>query len=56
MTRRGFIGASAGAAAAASLGGASRTWGVPGKGGRPTIPPGLLGLQQFSLRDATATP
>jgi sugar phosphate isomerase/epimerase len=54
MTRRGFIGASAGVAAAASLGGATRTWGVPGKGGRPTIPPGLLGVQQFSLRDATA--
>src|SRR5919112_6038446 len=54
LTRRQFIGASAGVAAAASLGGASRTWGVPGNGGRPTIPPGLLGLQQFSVRDATA--
>jgi sugar phosphate isomerase/epimerase len=54
LTRRQFIGASAGVAAAASLGGASATWGVPGNGGRPTIPPGLLGLQQFSLRDATA--
>jgi len=30
LTRRQFIGASAGVAAAASLGGASRTWGVPG--------------------------
>ncbi|WP_157592085.1 twin-arginine translocation signal domain-containing protein [Solirubrobacter soli] len=54
LTRRQFIGASAGMAAAASLGGASATWGVPGNGGRPTIPPGLLGLQQFSVRDATA--
>src|SRR5262245_55274004 len=54
LSRRQFIGASAGMAAAASLGGASRTWGVPGNGGRPTIPPGLLGVQQFSLRDATA--
>jgi hypothetical protein len=54
LTRRQFIGASAGVAAAVSLGGASATFGVPGKGGRPTIPPGLLGVQQFSVRDATA--
>jgi len=54
LTRRQFIAASAGVAAAASLGGASATFGVPGKGGRPTIPPGLLGVQQFSLRDAAA--
>jgi hypothetical protein len=54
LTRRQFIGASAGAAAAASLGGAGVTFGGTGKGGRPTIPPGLLGVQQFSLRDATA--
>jgi hypothetical protein len=50
LSRRQFIGASAGAALAASLGGASVTLG----GGRPTIPPGLLGVQQFSVRDATA--
>ena len=54
LTRRQFIGASAGVAAAASLGGASATLGATGKGGRPTIPPGLLGVQQFSVRDATA--
>jgi hypothetical protein len=50
LSRRQFIGASAGVAVAASLGGASVTLG----GGRPTIPPGLLGVQQFSVRDATA--
>ena len=50
LSRREFIGASAGVAVAASLGGASVTLG----GGRPTIPPGLLGVQQFSVRDATA--
>ena len=54
LTRRQFIGASVGVAAAASLGGAGATLGVTGKGGRPTIPPGLLGVQQFSVRDATA--
>src|SRR4051812_22599707 len=54
LSRRQFIGASAGVAAAASLGGAKATWGLPGNGGRPTIPPGLLGVQQFSVRDATA--
>jgi len=50
LSRREFIGASAGVAVAASLGGASVTLG----GSRPTIPPGLLGVQQFSVRDATA--
>jgi len=54
LSRRRFIGASAGAAAAVSLGGASSTLGRIGGGGRPTIPPGLLGVQQFSVRDATA--
>jgi hypothetical protein len=54
LSRRRFIGASAGAAAAVSLGGASATLGRIGGGGRPTIPPGLLGVQQFSVRDATA--
>jgi hypothetical protein len=49
LSRREFIGASAGVAVAASLGGAGVTLG----GGRPTIPPGLLGVQQFSVRDAT---
>jgi hypothetical protein len=54
LSRRHFIGASAGVAAAASLGGASSTLGRIGGGGRPTVPAGLLGLQQFSVRDATA--
>ena len=54
LSRRQFIGASAGLAAAASLGGASVTLGGAGSGGGRTIPPGLLGLQQFSVRDATA--
>src|SRR5687767_6185803 len=51
LSRRQFIGATAGAAAAASLGGTAAI--SLGKG-RPTIPPGLLGVQQFSVRDATA--
>jgi hypothetical protein len=50
LSRREFIGAGVGVTVAASLGGASAL----GKGGRPTIPPGLLGVQQFSVRDATA--
>src|SRR5919198_1138289 len=54
LSRRQFIGASAGAAVAASLGGAAATLGGTGNVGRPTIPPGLLGVQQFSVRDATA--
>jgi hypothetical protein len=49
LSRREFIGASAGVAAAASLGGASVSLG----GGR-SIPPGQLAVQQFSVRDATA--
>ena len=53
LSRREFIGASAGAAAAVSLGGVAATY-AGAAGGRPTIPPGLLGVQQFSVRDATA--
>jgi hypothetical protein len=53
LSRRQFIGASAGVAAAVSLGGASATLGGAGNRGR-TVPPGLLGVQQFSIRDATA--
>ena len=41
-------------AAAASLGGASATLGGPARAAGRTIPPGLLGVQQFSVRDATA--
>jgi hypothetical protein len=53
LSRREFIGVGAGVTVAASLGGAS-AFGKIGGGGRPTIPPGLLGVQQFSVRDATA--
>ena len=52
LSRREFIGAGVGVTVAASLGGASALG--KGNGGRPTIPPGLLGVQQFSVRDATA--
>ena len=54
LTRRQFLGASVGVAAAASLGGAGAALGGVGKRGGRSIPPGLLGLQQFSVRDATA--
>jgi hypothetical protein len=55
LSRRRFIGASAGAAAAVSLGGATGTLAKIGNGnGSPIVPPELLGVQQFSLRDATA--
>jgi sugar phosphate isomerase/epimerase len=54
LSRREFIAGSAGATVAASLGGASATLGRSGTGGRPTVPAGLLGVQQFSVRDATA--
>jgi hypothetical protein len=54
LSRREFIGVGAGVTVAASLGGASATLGQIGGSGRPTIPPGLLGVQQFSVRDATA--
>ena len=53
MTRRQFVGAAAGVAAAVSFGDVTRAL-AGGAGGRPTIPPGLLGVQQFSVRDATA--
>ena len=52
LSRREFIGAGVGVTVAASLGGAIALG--KGNGGRPTIPPGLLGVQQFSVRDATA--
>src|SRR3954447_15696653 len=54
LSRREFIGAGVGVTVAASFGGASVTLGKNGTGGRPTIPPGLLGVQQFSVGDATA--
>jgi len=54
ISRKGFLGAAAGAAGAAALG----SWAVPkatggGNGlGERLAPPGLLGVQQFSIRDA----
>ena len=54
LSRKQFIGASAGAAAAASLGGAGVALGRKEKGGTPTVPPDSLGIQHFSIRDATA--
>ena len=53
MTRRQFVGAAAGVAVAASLGDVTRAF-AGGAGGRPTVPPGLLAVQHFSVRDATA--
>jgi len=54
LTRRQFIGASVGVAAATSFGRAGAALGEIGKGSGRSIPPGLLGVQQFSVRDATA--
>jgi len=51
ITRRRFLGATAGVGAAAYLGSATRAF---GGGGKPTIQPHLLGVQHFSVRDATA--
>ena len=54
-TRRQFLGATAGVGAAAYLGGATRAFGGGAAGGgKPTIQPHLLGVQHFSVRDATA--
>jgi sugar phosphate isomerase/epimerase len=53
ISRRQFVGGAVGVAAAASLGGAAAAVGRSAKG-KPTVPPGLLGVQQFSVRDATA--
>src|SRR3954468_12307033 len=55
LSRRQFLGASAGAAAVAFLGdGATRAFGRGSAGGHPTVLPHLLGVQHFSVRDATA--
>ena len=54
ISRREFIGASVGVAAAASFGGVGAALGGIGTGGGHSIPPGHLGVQQFSVRDATA--
>jgi len=54
MSRRQFLGAGAGLAAAAYFGGVSAAFGRGGAGGSPTVQPHLLGVQHFSVRDATA--
>ncbi len=54
ISRRRFLGTAAGAAGAAALGSwAPRAFGGPGNGvGERLVPPGKLGVQQFSIRDA----
>ena len=54
ISRRKFLGAAAGAAGAAALGSwAPRAFGGPGNGvGERLVPPGKLGVQHFSIRDA----
>ena len=54
MNRRQFLAAGAGVAAAAYLGGGSAAFGRGRAGGNPTVQPHLLGVQHFSVRDATA--
>ena len=69
ISRRQFVGAAAGAAAATYFGGVQQALGKkepkpghdhgPGHGkphdkGKRTVPPHMLGVQHFSLRDATA--
>jgi hypothetical protein len=54
LSRRQFLGASAGAAAVTLFGGgATRAYGRSTAGGHPTVLPHLLGVQHFSVRDAT---
>jgi sugar phosphate isomerase/epimerase len=56
LSRRGFLHASAGAAAAAAL--ASFSPGAragSGHGGHPLLPPGRLGIQLFTVRDQVAS-
>src|SRR5438552_10621207 len=54
ISRRQFLGATAGAAAATYFGGAGRAFSGGSQGGDPTVPAHLLGVQHFSVRDATA--
>jgi hypothetical protein len=54
ITRREFLGASAGVAAATYFGGVSGAFSRGSGGGNPTVPPHRLGVQHFSVRDATA--
>jgi sugar phosphate isomerase/epimerase len=50
LTRRGFIGAAAGTAAAAATG----TWAPSAIGREALVPPGRLGIQLFTVRDAVS--
>jgi len=54
ISRRKFLGAAAGAAGAAAIGSwAPRAFGGPGGGvGERLVPPGKIGVQHFSIRDA----
>jgi hypothetical protein len=54
LTRRKFLGAAAAGAAGIAAAGswAPRALGEPGGGGERLVPPGKLGIQQFSIRDA----
>src|SRR5436190_10825943 len=54
MNRLQFMRAGAGLAAATYFGGASTAFGQVTAGGNPTVQPHLLGVQHFSVRDATA--
>jgi len=54
MSRRRFLHAGAGLAAATYFGGVSNAFGRGAAGGHPTVQPHLLGVQHFSVRDATA--
>jgi hypothetical protein len=54
MNRRAFLRAGTGLAAAAYFGGVSGAFGRVTAGGDPTVPAHLLGVQHFSVRDATA--
>jgi sugar phosphate isomerase/epimerase len=54
ISRRRFLAASAAASAAAAVGGPFALRSLAGTpGGERIVPPGKLGLQQFSIRDAT---
>ena len=55
LDRRKFLGAAAGGAAAVAAGGpwvARAFSGTGSRGGRPVVPPGSVGIQQFSIRDS----